>query len=283
MVRRASRRRVEVGLQATASWLAAALLVLGLGWAVPMSATPNTPQDGASKPNAYERSRMQVHAHTMSHRMAREALPLVRPFLSPNGTVEEQPGGNTLVIRDVASVIGRIVPVLDRFDQPPEDLRFDIQIVRAGPQRGGVSPPLAGETIELPEKVVNRLRQLLRYEDYQVLAEAAVTSSEGQRVTYSLGQTYSVSFRLGNILGGPQVSGERLRLEDFRIVKHTRNPSNKGRQLEPQELVRATLNVWIDRPFNLVLAHDASKQEALMVAISCRRESEGEAAEASKP
>lgn len=254
-------------------------------------AAPDVPQQEPSKTHTAQSSvarspsktRARVHAHTLSYRSASEALPLVRPFLSPSGTVEEQPGGNTLVIRDTPTVIGRIVPVLKRFDQPPEDLRFEIQIVRAGPRRGAVSPPRAEESVELSGENVERLRALLRYEDYQVLAETAVTSTEGERVTYSLGQNYSVSFRLGSILGGSKVNGERLRLEDFRILEHARNPSNKGRQLKPQELFRATLNLWIDRPFNLVLPQDASQQEALMIAISCHREGEGEAAEASKP
>lgn len=261
--------------------------VLAVLWAVALGllATPGVAAPDTPNPSVVDRTQMRVHAYTLSHRMAREALPLVRPFLSPSGTVEEQPGSNTLVIRDVGTVIGRIVPVLERFDQPPEDLRFDIQIVRAGPQRGGgISPPQAEEeTFELSGEVAERLRELLRYDSYQVLAEAAVTSSEGQRVTYSLGQSYSVSFRLGTILGGSQANGERLRLEDFRIVKHVRNPSNKGRQLEPQELFRATLNLWIDRPFNLVLTQDTARQEALMVAISCRREDGQEAESAPKP
>lgn len=260
--------------------------------ALPALAAPDVPPSqpaakGAqgAPPSSAARShaRLQVHAHTLSFRSASEALPLVRPFLSPAGTVEEQPGGNTLVIRDTQMVIGRIVPVLERFDQPPEDLRFEIQIVRAGPRRGGISPPQAAESVELSGEIVDRLRQLLRYEDYQVLAETAVTSAEGQRVTYSLGQSYSVSFRLGSILKGAKAGGERLRLEDFRILKHVRNPSNKGRQLEPQELFRATLNLWVDRPFNLVLTQDATRQEALMVAISCHREGTGGRLEVSDP
>jgi hypothetical protein len=259
--------------------------------ALPVLAAPDVPPSqpvakgtqGNSSSAARSRTRLRVHAHTLSFRSASEALPLVRPFLSPAGTVEEQPGGNTLVIRDTQMVIGRIVPVLERFDQPPEDLRFEIQIVRAGPRRGGISPPQAEESVELSGEIVDRLRQLLRYEDYQVLAEAAVTSTEGQRVTYSLGQSYSVSFRLGSILKGAKADSERLRLEDFRILKHVRNPSNKGRQLEPQELFRATLNLWVDRPFNLVLTQDETRQEALMVAISCHREGDGGTLEAPDP
>ncbi len=223
----------------------------------------------------------QVYAYTLKHQPVREAVTLVRPYLSAAGTVEEQSRANTLVVRDTRAALARVRRVLEGFDRPPQDLRFEIQIIRAGPKRQVVSPPTdEPETAGLPDEVVKRLRDLLRYDEYQVLAEAAVTSKEGQEVTYSLGQSYSVSFRLGSVLGSsilPSSSTsrpERLKLQDFRILRHAANSANKGRQLEPRELFHATLNLWIDRPLNLVLAQDESSQEALMIAISCRRETE---------
>lgn len=209
---------------------------------------------------------MRVYAYTLKHQPAHEALALIRPLLSARGTVEVQPGDNTLVIRETRSALDRLSRMLVEFDHPPEELRFDIRIVRAGPRRSVISPP-EPDAGPLPEDLAGRLRALLRYDDYRVLASAGVTSQEGEEVTYDLGQTYSVSFRSGTVM-----AGQRVRLEGFRIVKHVKNPSNKGRQLGPRELFHATLNLWLDRPFNLVLTQDESRQEALMVAISARRE-----------
>jgi hypothetical protein len=220
-----------------------------------------------------------VHAYTLEHQPSAEALALIRPLLSPVGTLEEQPRSNTVVIRDRRQFVERIIATLEKFDHPPEELRFDIRIVRAGPKRQVISPPSepAAEDAEtlaaesgLPEELVTRLRELLRYDDYRVLASAAMSSREGEEVAYSLGGSYKVSFRSGTLLAGP--AGQRVRLEGFRILERVDNPANKGRQLEPKELFHATLNLWIDRPFNLVLAQDESRQEALMVAITCRRE-----------
>ncbi len=212
-------------------------------------------------------SGIRVYAYTLKHQPAHVALTLIRPLLSLRGTVEVQPGDNTLVIRETRPALGRLTRVLAEFDHPPEELRFDIRIVRAGPRRNVISPPEL-DSGPLPENLAGRLRELLRYDDYRVLAEAGVTSLEGEDVTYDLGGTYSISFRSGTVM-----AGQRVKLEDFRIVKQVKNPSNKGRQLKPRELFHATLNLWIGRPFNLVLAQDESRQEALMVAISCRRES----------
>ncbi|MEM7351321.1 MAG: secretin N-terminal domain-containing protein [Acidobacteriota bacterium] len=223
----------------------------------------------ASYADAAPGSRLQVYAYTLKHQQAHEVLPQIRPLLSARGTVEVQPGGNTLVVRETQPIIDRIARLLDEFDHPPEELRFDIQIVRAGPKRSGISPPQVVEesVAELPEPLAAQLREYLRYDDYRVLAEAGVQTREGEEVTYALGKTYSVSFKSGTLM-----SGQRVKLEGFRIVKQVKNPSNKGRQLAPRELFHATLNLWLDRPFNLVLTQDEKRKEALMVAISCRRE-----------
>ena len=51
-----------------------------------------------------------LHAFTLKHQRASDAIPLVHPLLSERGTVELQPGDNTLVIRDSPGALARILP-----------------------------------------------------------------------------------------------------------------------------------------------------------------------------
>ncbi|MEM9592860.1 MAG: hypothetical protein AAGD06_01260 [Acidobacteriota bacterium] len=239
----------------------AMVLALGMAGSAWSQATPPKPLP-----------ELRVYAHSLLHRPAADALPVVRPILSPRGAVEEQPGRNTLVIRDTRTVISKVAAALVAFDQPPEALRLDIRVVRAGPRPAKISPPeddLEAGSDELPPDLLARIKTLLRYEDYRILAEASVSSREGEEVTYSLGDHYDVSFRLGNVL-----ARQRLKVEDFRIAKKVPGATNKGRRLEPRELFHATLNLPIDKPFTLVIAQDEVRQEALLVAISCQRETE---------
>lgn len=234
-----------------------------------VTAAPMLAQTPGKTPERQETtSLVRVYAHTLEHQKTSDAVALIRPLLSPRGTVEEQVRSNTLVVRDVAPVIQKVAVALERFDSPPEALRFQIQVLEAGPERRSViSPPQnPGPAIEISPELLEKLRSLLRYEDYRVLAEAGMTSQEGEQVVYSLGDEYDVSFRLGSVLGG-----QRLKLEGFRIREKTRSTS-KGPQLPPKELFHATLNLWLDKPFTLVLAQDESRKEALMIAISCHRE-----------
>ena len=218
---------------------------------------------------AETRKGLRVYAYTFKYHSAQDALSQVRNKLSPFGTVEEQPATNTLVIRDIPVNVDRLIPFLKELDLPPEELRFDIRIVRAGPKADG-------EIVEaeLPAEMANKLRRLLRYDDYRVLAQAGVTSREGEEVTYALGEGYSVSFSPGSLVAGQDQTGGRLKLRNFRVLKEVPTTSDKGRRLEPRKLFHATLNLWVDRPFNLVLTQDDERQEALMVVISCQREGE---------
>src|SRR5688572_10452442 len=51
-----------------------------------------------------------LHAFTLRHRAATEAIQLVSPLLTKRGTVELQPATNTLVIRDTPAALGQIIP-----------------------------------------------------------------------------------------------------------------------------------------------------------------------------
>ncbi len=156
------------------------------------------------------------------------------------------------MVRDAPSSIEQIRRLLNAFDVPPEEIRFDIRVVQAGPKRAVISPPSA--EVALDEELAARLRGLLRYEDFRVLAQAALTSRAGEQVEYALGDDYDVAFRLVSV-----VEGRRVKLEGFRVVRRPPRAVDKSRQLPPQQLFQATLNLWLDKPFTLVL--DAGRSQ----------------------
>ncbi|MEA2694425.1 MAG: hypothetical protein QOJ16_3812 [Acidobacteriota bacterium] len=195
-----------------------------------------------------------LHAYTLKHQRASDAIPLVHPLLSERGTVELQPGDNTLVIRDVAGALSRILPVLRSFDHAPRPLRVDIMIVRAS--RSTVSPPMNHS--DLPEELTRRLRKILLYDNYDMEAQAQLQPVEGESVTYEIGEGYQVAFRLGTVL-----PDRRVRLADFEIAR--RSPKRV-----PQELLHTNLNLWLDQTMSLGLAKSEGSREALMVVLTLR-------------
>src|SRR3954470_2240739 len=72
-----------------------------------------------------------LRAYSFKYQRASEVMTLIYPLLSPRGTIELQPGGNTVVIRDTSETIRRILPVLKGFDHPARPLRLEVYVVRA--------------------------------------------------------------------------------------------------------------------------------------------------------
>lgn len=196
-----------------------------------------------------------LHAYKLENQPATEALALVYPLLSPIGTVELKPRENTLVIRDVPAAVERIVPVLNRFDHPKRAIDLEIQMVRATAEQ--FSPPPRNQ---LPAALQRRLEKLLPYHSYELLASTRLSSKEGDRVSYRLGQRFDVRFRLGTVL-----EGRRIRLHDFEVDR-----AADAEGAAKKTLIHTNLFLFLDQTFSLGLAPSESSREALMVVITAR-------------
>lgn len=220
------------------------------------AAAATSPPAAAQQPGgaaAGDDGRLAVHAYNLQHQPASEAIELVRPLLSPRGTVELQPGGNTLVVRDSLAALARIVPVLRSFDHPARPLRLEILVVRA--ERTTVSPPT---TSNVPEPLLKRLRSLLRYDTYTLQAQADLLTLEGQQVVFQMGNDYAVRFQLGTLTGE-----RRIKLHGFQIIR--------GDDPETVEvLINTNLNLWLEQTVTLALARREESASALMVVVTSR-------------
>jgi hypothetical protein len=201
-----------------------------------------------------EPSTLVVHIYALRNRAAGDALAMVEDLLSSRGALELQPGENTLVIRDTAPVVRRIVARLRDYDQPPRRVRLEVQIVRAGEVAGS----RAGMEVrgpELPPELVRRLRELLRFESFTLMAQAGLEMMEGERVAYQFGGDYRVEFELGVLSASRQ-----LRLQDFIV--------GKGPAHDSRPLIHTNLNLTIERPMVLGLAQTEASERALMVVLT---------------
>jgi hypothetical protein len=203
-----------------------------------------------------EADELVLRAYTLRYQQAVEAIPLIQPLLTGRGTLELQPGGNTLVIRDTAAAVSRIVPVLHGFDHPAQPLKVEILIVRAS--RAVVGPQALRS--DLPEGLTRRLRELLPYDIYELQAQALLGSQEGQAVAYELGDDYVVSFRLGTLL-----EAKRIRLANFEVNRRT------GKSKPTVPLVHTSLNLCLDQTMSLGLARSEGSRDALIIVVTVHR------------
>ena len=195
-----------------------------------------------------------VEAITLRFRSATQAIELVHPLLSGRGTVELQPGGNTLVLRDVQQAVDRIMPLLREYDQPANLVNIRVQLVSATPEVEGTQ---AGP--RLAPAMMKRLQELLRYESYALLATAEFSVQEGLEAAYELSDSYRLDFKLGRLL-----EDRRISLEGFKV---SRRSATEG--MTP--LIHTNLNLNLGRPMILGLARSESSNRALIVIVECQR------------
>lgn len=194
---------------------------------------------------------LRLHAFTLRHQRAIEALALVEPLLSARGTVELQAGTNTLVVRDTLASLTRVIAALRAFDHAAQPVAFDLQLIQA--ERGGISP--VPKSPPLDPLLERRLTQILRYQSLRLLARARLDSREGERVDYEVAGSYRVSFELGTL-----IDDRRIKLHRFRVTRDDAGAES--------DLIQTAVNVWRGQPLILGLTRDETSPSALIVVVT---------------
>lgn len=235
------------GLQA-----GAALLLLVVFLALPAAAQSVSPvQRPAPAPRPEPQ---QLYAYTLQHQPAMEALKVIQPLLSQQGSVELRLGENTLVIRDSLSAISKIAPILRRFDRPARRLRIEVMILEA--QRAPFSPAVPRQP--LPDALTLRLRGALPYSEYRLLAKTTLYVMEGEEATYEMGEGFLISFRPGTVVDGG------VRLNDLRIARGVEGKPGE----EKKHLLKSNLSLRLGQPMTLALTRAETSPTALMVLLT---------------
>jgi hypothetical protein len=182
----------------------------------------------------------------------------VLPLLSSRGTVQVRPGDNTLVVRDTADALQKILPILYSFDHPSRSVDIQLWLVRAT-VTGGVSPelPPPPPLKALPADLVGSLRKSFHYQEYALVGSSSVSAMEGEKVTFEVAKDFIVRFRLGTVVGE-----QRLRLNDFEVMLETTTGA-------PQSLLKSQLNLWLQRTMAMGLTAGQDSGTALLVVVRC--------------
>jgi hypothetical protein len=125
-----------------------------------------------------------------------QAEGLARPYLSEDGSMWSSSDAlNTITVRDRRENVRRIESLLERRDASPQNVSLHFQVVRAT-EVGSIDPALA--------KVGTALRELLRFEGYDLVAQTVVTAAERGVVEQSVdvgALALQLGVRINDVLG----------------------------------------------------------------------------------
>jgi hypothetical protein len=199
---------------------------------------------------------------TLAHRPAREAVSVVEPLLSPDGSVLVRPGDNSLTVVDDAATVARVAEVLARFDVAPASYRVSVRLIR-----GSSKPaPPGNAATDLPSLPSG----LLPYASYQEIGRFEAVTAEGERLETSVGGRYSVSFNLRRTVSG----SDRVELSRF-VLARREGPSKLGGVDVIHPLLQSNIGLLVGQTFVMVATPSEGSGEALLLVVVAERAEAG--------
>lgn len=186
------------------------------------------------------------------------AAAVIRPLVSPEGSISIQPATNTLVITDLPENIRQISEALQQFDAPARPFRVELQIVSAS---RSASP---GKVAEDLKEVASRLGAVLRYNVFEKLAEFEAQGKEGDSLANLRADGYRADLKIGEY----DPLTRNLRLEEFRLSRA--QAGKEGDSEVAPILKRTSLNLKIGQTLILGASRLPESDRALMLVLTAR-------------
>jgi len=198
----------------------------------------------------------------LKHRPAGEAVSVVEPLLSPEGSMLVRPRDNSLTVVDEAATVARVAEAIARFDATPASFKVRVRLVRAStqpPGPGSVKLDLSG----LPSG-------LLPYTSFREVGGFEAVTMDGGYVSASAGETYAVNFAVRAAAG----DAERVQLVRLELGRREGQSSLPGvESIRP--LLRSTVSLLIGQTFVMVATPSEGSGEALLLVLVAERAEAG--------
>lgn len=205
----------------------------------------------------------EVRVFQLRFRTAVEAVTLVEPLLSDDGSLVLPRGVNALTVRDRPAVLRRIAEALAEWDTPPEIYRIRIRLLLA------TSPtPVPGRASPLIEGMGAEISKVFGFTSYQEIDTLQVTASDGATVEAVAGERYHLRF----MVRGVPHDVERIHLSQFELSRRER--SGEGRDRLHTLMRGATISLKEDQEVVVALARSEAANRGLILVVWAQREGE---------
>lgn len=197
-----------------------------------------------------------VKVFILKYRQVEEAALLIRPHLSPAGTVTLTPRIRAITITDREENLRTIARVLADFDSPPRAFTFAIKLVRARADvpAGSIDREIGG--------LGAKLKSLLQFNDYSLIDSRVIPGVEGGDVAVRLGDeenAYVLTFWIE-----PAGMSRQLFLSPFSLSRLRRNA--QGRLLTVP-LYRAPMPVTLNQTLVIGASREEGSKNALILIL----------------
>jgi hypothetical protein len=197
-----------------------------------------------------------VKVFTLKYRKAEDVLAHLRPLLSDSGAVSAvlETRLNSLTVQGTPQLVEQISRAVAAFDVPLRAIDIVVTLLKSPGEKTRASDK--ADVSEEIRGIGEKLKKLFNVTDFNRLDSVVVQGTEGQRVAYSMGGGYRLSFLLDSSRESPQVQLRDLSLE--RVWRKA------GREVR-SEILRTSINVKLGQPYILGIGRDEAAGDKLFV------------------
>jgi hypothetical protein len=168
---------------------------------------------------------LEVRVFTLKHKTPAEASQEIQSLLSAQGSLTVKPGAKSLTVQDRPDVVKQVADFLETYDVAPPEFGIRLSLMLATNTK-----PKEGDTTEIAEGLLWRLRRMYRYQYFVLRGSSVVHGQVGSEVTVKLTDAYSVVFGSQQIARAASPAKVRVRPLPQSIQK----PGGTERRAVPQ-------------------------------------------------
>jgi len=218
---------------------------------------PATPAGGKDAASPAATGALGAKVFSLRFRRVDDAYLLISPLIGPRGSVRSQPAQRTLTVVDTPENIRKIGVLIAAYDVPPRSVQVSVQLILASSGEGPSAPappPIRG--------VIDKLNALsTRWNDYQMVGDARLVGTEGERSSLRVGDDYKVDFRIDQVSEDSRV----IRFKPFELQR--RDVSVEGVETY-QPIVNTVLNLRDSQLFIVGASRIERSNRALFMTIT---------------
>jgi len=199
-----------------------------------------------------------VQVFNLKFRTMDEATAVVRPLLSPEGSILILPSSRSLTVKDTFASVQRVAQALAAADLPPRTLFFSVSLLQAG---SGLIPGVVVRDAAEVMAAGERLKKLLNIGGYVVLDSVQVQGVEGDAVGFAIAKDYRLDFHLER-----STDTAVARLKDLVLSRRR----EEGSKRVFRDVLRTSINVSRGQPLVLGVGRDETATGALFLLFIVR-------------
>ncbi len=194
------------------------------------------------------------------HHPCGEAVTVIAPLLSPDGSVLLQGAGNRITVRDSAASLARVAAALQAWDAAPPTYRLRLRLIMAStakPATGDARGAEVAAPAGFPAGIFG-------FKYFREIGAFEAVNSDGTTVRASIGEPYLVSFTIRAAADEP----ERVQLAGFELSRRAGGPSGVD---AVRTLLRTTVSLRVGQTAVVGAAPSERSSEALLLVMTAER------------